>query len=1476
MRLDKEFTGQSCANLLMAMVNYNVVYNDLKDELKIELRETVLLKTSSFNAQEIANALNALSKFDWKVDQALQEALLKAVKAQASSFDSQNISNTLNALSKFDWKVDQALQEALLNAVKAQAIDFKAQEIANTLNALSKLDWKVDQALQEALLKAVKAQASSFNAQGIANTLNALSKFDWKVDQALQEALLNAVKAQASSFDSQNISNTLNALSKFDWKVDQALQEALLNAVKAQAGKFNAQEIASTLNALSKFDWKVDQALQATLLKAVKAQASSFDSQGIANTLNALSKFDWKVDQNLQTTLLNAVKAQASRFNAQDISNTLNSLSKFDWKVDQALQEALLNAVKAQASRFNAQDIANTLNALSKFDWKVDQALQEALLNAVKAQAIDFKAQEIANTLNALSKLDWKVDQALQTALLNAVKAKAIDFNAQEIANTLNALSKLDWQVYIDQALQTALLSAVKAQASRFNAQDIANTLNALSKFDWKVDQALQEALLRAVKAQAGKFNAQNISNTLNALSKLEWEIDQALQTALLRAVKSQAVDFNAQGIANTLMALNNMDWFAWDNQTTELQHCLLQATHRNMDVFNRQDTAQVLRAFGELGVDWKIQDAHDDILPHRDKQLKLSQDLDLIELVKFGIDEKYIDDRITDSIKTGNTSFNMPPYDKTYDFQSLSEFSACTRKHTAQELRYDIGESQFFHYDYYTSNTGLPTKDDRVVFIYCGRKLDAKVPGINNENTRVVLVLTQQEYVDVKDKLPSFVDMLVIKSMNLASNNDYAEVIGTINARRLSTILFASHNNLEHCLCLDDNIQKIVFNKTSAEPSHKINFSEIYDILQNEQQSKSTKDGKNVLLGAATISGVMLDSYENRTFAKIFFIDLKSIFATLDQKDLRCLGYKAHDSKLWGEDVFFQLMLAQLFSQNKLPFEHIDPAVLGFTRSRQVTNLCKKNIKSVRDFQEDASYLVYSENDKYASSDVFGMCSKAAAKIKQTAKDSVKNYDDKFSKANLEALLKKHYRLNASNIIPLAKNVTELRNHQKVAIHEIASAEKRGVTRGIIVQATGAGKSITQMKLAINMLHSRNSALVVIVCPARDLVEQFYVEFAAMLQHSDLFKDTIKADRLIKISSGQNSISTPMLNTYLRDGAIEGVVAIICSDSFEALISDNNSALRNASLICMDECHHSSYSDVFFRKLDSFATANINAPHIYGFTATPRRENQFFISAGYKDGIIYRFDIYKALLSKVICPIKTEELSGYRYEQLNDNLQDVLNIAFKIKHPKYGDIRRSKTIIYLPSVNNHFDKVSHILSDNLNVGVKVFKIHSGPDSDKLSEFAECDTPCIALACGMLRLGYSDNKIGTIIYLRDISTDDNLRDLEQAAGRSLRVDPDDESKSALLISWDGVTSKAPQLNLLDHWNAGGFSKQAGSLDINKNDYTVSFSTLYVTFKNRAGTKIMPTQEMTTLFNLKREKTVDKYGSNDTHNKRHKL
>ncbi|WP_341808355.1 hypothetical protein [Wolbachia endosymbiont (group E) of Neria commutata] len=218
-----------------------------------------LLSNNAIELQlvEISGTYNSLSKLSAYVLKGPSSATFKllitglANRAKGKDFNAQEIANIYNALSKWVNNDNVGEFKPLITQLATQAKDkdFNAQAIANIYNALSK--WVNNDNVGEfkTLITQLADQAKDkdFNTQHIANIYNALSKWVNNDNVGEFKTLITQLAGQAKDkdFNTQEIAMIYNALSKWVTNNNINLFKPLITQLADQAKDkdFNTQEI---------------------------------------------------------------------------------------------------------------------------------------------------------------------------------------------------------------------------------------------------------------------------------------------------------------------------------------------------------------------------------------------------------------------------------------------------------------------------------------------------------------------------------------------------------------------------------------------------------------------------------------------------------------------------------------------------------------------------------------------------------------------------------------------------------------------------------------------------------------------------------------------------------------------------------------------------------------------------------------------------------------------------------------------------------------------------------------------------------------------------------------------------------------------------------------------------------------------------------------------------------------------------------
>lgn len=225
-------------------------------------------------------------------------------------------------------------------------------------------------------------------------------------------------------------------------------------------------------------------------------------------------------------------------------------------------------------------------------------------------------------------------------------------------------------------------------------------------------------------------------------------------------------------------------------------------------------------------------------------------------------------------------------------------------------------------------------------------------------------------------------------------------------------------------------------------------------------------------------------------------------------------------------------------------------------------------------------------------------------------------------------------------------------------------------------------------------------------------------------------------------------------------------------------LKTPNNEYLKSAKFVLLDEYQEYAKADLQL----VYNNARASNALCYGLSATPPRRDVFATAE------IFNYPLNRAITDRVVSPIQVKKLkSDYSRKKVKKYLKtEKLKKLLKIKHADDCRVKDRKTIIYLPSIT--FIEKFKAKINKIYPKIPVFAIHTrNSDRDEhLQDFKNKDGAAIALACRQMRVGFSDSKVYTVIYLQ--SGKDTI-DVQQAAGRAVRIDRQNENKVGLIISF---------------------------------------------------------------------------------------
>jgi len=362
-------------------------------------------------------------------------------------------------------------------------------------------------------------------------------------------------------------------------------------------------------------------------------------------------------------------------------------------------------------------------------------------------------------------------------------------------------------------------------------------------------------------------------------------------------------------------------------------------------------------------------------------------------------------------------------------------------------------------------------------------------------------------------------------------------------------------------------------------------------------------------------------------------------------------------------------------------------------------------------------------------------------------------------------AVLLKHFRQ-----LPRASGAHRvLRRYQDDAVDAVEQARSNGANRGLVIMATGLGKSLVANQLLVNELARNPLQEILVLAHTTELVRQ--LERASW---SQLEKDC---------------------STHLwTDGevpAYAGGVVFATWQSVAAALERKDLAGR-FGLVVVDEAHHAP-SAVFRHMLAAIA------PHfLVGLTATPWRGDEVSLSDVFGPPL-FTMDIVdgmqRGFLAEVDYRMLTdgidwEEIAmmsrdGLTIRNLNERLimpdRDIALVGKFAEH--FESMERPRALVFCRSIE-HANRLQPLMAAH---GIRAALVHSQLPRDQrfknLSAFRLGTIDCV-LSVEMLNEGIDVPDVNLVAFIR---VTHSRRIFVQQLGRGLRVRPG--KKSVLVLDF---------------------------------------------------------------------------------------
>jgi type I restriction enzyme, R subunit len=291
------------------------------------------------------------------------------------------------------------------------------------------------------------------------------------------------------------------------------------------------------------------------------------------------------------------------------------------------------------------------------------------------------------------------------------------------------------------------------------------------------------------------------------------------------------------------------------------------------------------------------------------------------------------------------------------------------------------------------------------------------------------------------------------------------------------------------------------------------------------------------------------------------------------------------------------------------------------------------------------------------------------------------------YKRDELELLIQRRHTASSPALTPLNKQICE-RYYQEQALRQITESLESGHRKGLVVMATGSGKTRLVIALADILQRCNWVKRVLFLADRKALVKQAANAFKAHLPQSNpvnLIFEKEKADSRILLSTYATMMG---LIDEMRDGG-------------------RRFGVGHFDLIIIDEAHRSVYQKyrAIFEYFDSL---------LFGLTATPRDEvdrDTYSLFEMAKGVPTYAYELEQAVADGYLVPPKLVSVpvkyprEGIRYEDLPEEEKEAWEIT------DWGDDEEVPDAVEAAAVNQWLfnkDTVDKVLKHLMEAGLKV------------------------------------------------------------------------------------------------------------------------------------------------------------------------
>ena len=362
--------------------------------------------------------------------------------------------------------------------------------------------------------------------------------------------------------------------------------------------------------------------------------------------------------------------------------------------------------------------------------------------------------------------------------------------------------------------------------------------------------------------------------------------------------------------------------------------------------------------------------------------------------------------------------------------------------------------------------------------------------------------------------------------------------------------------------------------------------------------------------------------------------------------------------------------------------------------------------------------------------------------------------------------------------------------------------------TRGQLIMPTGAGKTLTMITDAQNVINQRQSATIVVVCPRILLAEQLCSEFLEVIDTKNV--------HVMHVHSGEthhfSSTNPKQIHMFANVARTAGDACIIFT-TYNSLDRVRQADIE-VNTIYFDEAHNSVKRN-FFGPTEFFSG---DADRCYFFTAT-RKTSVTINKPGMND-----VDVYGDIICRVSAPelvnggyiiapkIQAKKFDIHKVKQINPNI-DCENVMETIDDTDTKKILVCvKTTKQLINLMSHTDFSVQLLQRGYSYLYITSKTGAVIDGKKVNREEFFNTlnawgkdpskKFVVLHRSILSEGINVSELETVIFLRNM----DVIEMTQTIGRVLRLGSDTKKFGLCVVpvySQVGIATERALQNVVD-------------------------------------------------------------------------